>query len=158
MFIVNRLDTSRLGIIAKALGLTAICIVAMVATVHIAPIVIATLAAIVATTLGIVAAAAVAITHAAIFAATMLLAVAVRVVIFAALALVLPVLWRSCCWLWAHRDGVFIAARGLALGAVVVGVFVAACVWGPVLVAALPSVATVAGVFGGFIAAAGKVM
>ena len=158
MFIVNRLDTSRIAVIAKALGLTAMIVIAFVATVHIAPIVIATLAAIVATTLGIVAAAAVAITHAAIFAATMLLAVAVRVVIFAALALVLPVLWRMCRWLWAHRDGVAVLAKGLALGAVVVGGFVAACVWGPVLVAALPSVATVAGVFGGFIAAAGKVM
>lgn len=143
MFIVNRLDTSRIAVIAKALGLTAICIVAMVATVHTAPIAIATMAALAATTLGIVAAVAVAITHAAIFAA---------------LALVLPFAWRMCRWLWAHREGVAVLAKGLALWCLVVGVFVAACVWGPVLVAALPSVATVAGVFGGFIAAAGKVM
>ena len=152
MFIVNRLDTSRLGIIAKALGLTAMIVIAFVATVHIAPVVIATLAAIVATTLGIVAAVAVAVAHAAIFAATMLLAVAMRVVIFAALALVLPVLWRLARWLWAHREGVAVLAKGLALGCLVVGCFVAACVWGPVLVAALPTVGTVAGVFGGFVA------
>ena len=157
MFIVNRLDTSRIAVIAKALGLTAMIVIAFVATVHIAPVVIATLAAIVATTLGIVAAVAVAVAHAAIFAATMLLAVAMRAVIFAALALVLPVLWRLARWLWAHREGVAVLAKGLALGCLVVGVFVTACVWGPVLVAALPTVGTVAGVFGGFVAA-GKVI
>ena len=157
MFILNRLDTSRIAVIAKALGLTAMIVIAFVATVHIAPVVIATLAAIVATTLGIVAAVAVAVAHAAIFAATMLLAVAMRAVIFAALALVLPVLWRLARWLWAHREGVAVLAKGLALGCLVVGVFVTACVWGPVLVAALPTVGTVAGVFGGFVAA-GKVI
>ena len=152
MFIVNRLDTSRLGIIAKALGLTAICIVAMVATVHIAPIVIATLAAIAATTLGIVAAVAVAVAHAAIFAATMLLAVAVRVAIFAALALVVPVLWRMCRWLWAHREGVAVLAKGLALGCLVVGVFVTACVWGPVLAAVIGKVIVAGAVMAGSMA------
>lgn len=157
MFIVNRLDTSRLSIIAKALGLTAICIVAMVATVHIAPVVIGVILAALAAVVSFVAAVAVAVAHAAIFAATMLLAVAVRVAIFAALALVVPVLWRMCRWLWAHREGVAVLAKGLALGCLVVGVFVTACVWGPVLVAALPTVGTVAGVFGGFVAA-GKVI
>ena len=93
--------------------------------------------------------------HAAAFAVTTLAAVAVRCVVVLALVRALPVVWRSAVAMWAHRDGLLIAVKGLALAGIVISVFVVALVWLPVVLTAcctvLPQVATVVGVFGGAI-------
>lgn len=94
--------------------------------------------------------------HAALYA----LACAVRAAVLVALCRVLPVvvrvLWRLAVMLWAHRDGIALAAKALCFAAVVVGCFVVALVWTPVVLTAcctvLPQTSIATIVLGGAVA------
>lgn len=156
MYIINCLDTTATRNILRALLLTAACIVGMIAAYYATALVVPVLVVALTAVAALVVTVATVLAHAVAYAVTMLAAVAVRMVVIVALARALPWLWRAAVVVWAHRDGLLIAAKGLTLCAVVVSVFVVALVWLPAIIAGcctvLPQVATVAGVLGGAVA------
>lgn len=155
MYIINYLDTTATRNVLRALLLTAVCIVGMLIAYCAASLLMPLLVAALTAVLTLVVAVATAGLSAAAYAVTTLAAVAVRMAVVLALVRALPLVWRGAVALWAHRDGVLVVAKGLALAGVVVGVFVVALVWLPVILTAcctvLPQVATVGAVFGGVV-------
>lgn len=87
----------------------------------------------------------------------MLAAVVVRAVVVVALVRALPVVWRVAVALYGHREGLLIAAKGLALCAVVVGCFVGAILVAPLVLAVAGKIIVAGAVMAGAIVT-GKVM
>lgn len=157
MYIINRLPVAGIATAIRVLCLTALIVLSFVAAYTVTPFIVAAIAAVLATVVQVVAAILAIVAHAALFA----LACAVRGAVLVALCRALPVavrvLWRLAVAVYRHRDGLLIAAKGLALAAVVVGVFVGAIVVMPLVLAAAGKALVVAAVVGGAVLS-GKVM
>lgn len=120
------------------------------------PYVVDAIIAVLATVAQVVAVVVAVTVHAALFAMSCAVRAAVLVALCRLLPVVVPVLWRLAVAVWTHRAGIALAAKGLAFAAVVVGVFVVALVWMPVILTAcctvLPQTAIATIVLGGAVA------
>lgn len=157
MYIINCLDTTATRATLRALLLTAVCFLGMIAAYYVTALVVPVLVAALTAVAALVVTVASAALSAAAFAVTMLTAVAVRMVVVLALVRVMPMLWRAVVALWAHRDGLMVAAKGLAWCAVVVGCFVGAILVAPLVLAVAGKVIVTSAVMAGAIVT-GKVM
>lgn len=126
MYIINCLDTTATRNILRALLLTAVCVLGMLIAYYAAIVVLPVLVAALTAAITVVVTLTTVLAHAAAYAVTMLAAVAVRCVVVLAIVRALPWLWRAAVAVWAHRDGLLVVAKGAALCAVVVSVFVVA--------------------------------
>ena len=156
MYALNFFDTTATRNVLRALLLTAVCVLGMLIAYYAAIVVLPLLVAALTAAVAVVVTVATVVLSAAAYAVTMLAAVAVRCVVVLALVRAMPWLWLAAVALYSHRDGLLIAAKGLALAGVVISVFVVALVWLPAILTAcctvLPQVGVVAGVFGGAVA------
>lgn len=134
--LLNVFDTTATRNTLRALLLTAVCVLGMLIAYFAAALIVPLLVAALSTAVAVVVTVATALVHAAAYAVTVALWCAVRCVVVLALVRALPVLWRAAVALWAHRGGLLVVAKGLALAAVVVGCFVVALVWLPVVLTA----------------------
>lgn len=128
MFILNAIDITGIRTAVRALGLTAICVVSFVATIYVAPVVITAIVAALAAVVAFIAAVVAVIAHAAAYAISMALWCGAGCAVTVVLAKVVPCLWT-------RRHGLLIAAKGLALAAVVAGCFVGAVMVAPLVLA-----------------------
>jgi hypothetical protein len=143
--ILNAIDSAATRAIIKTMLLTALIVTLFVAAYAVTPFVVAAITAV----LAIVA-------HAALFALACAVRAAVLVALCRALPVVVRVLWRLAVAVWAHRAGIALAAKALCFAAVVVGCFVVALVWTPVVLTAcctvLPQTSIATIVLGGAVA------
>lgn len=161
MYVLNVLNTATVRTAIRALALAAVFAIVFATINFVVPIIVAAVTAALTAAFAVVVAVGAVLIHAATYAVTLALWCAVRgaivVMLWRALPVVVPVLWRVCVATWRNRDMVLVAAKGLTLVCVVVGVFVTALVYGPVLVVVLGKVAVVAVTMTGAVASV-KVM
>jgi hypothetical protein len=154
--ILNAIDSAATRAIIKTMLLTALIVTLFVAAYAVTPFVVAAITAALATVAHVVAATLAIVAHAALYALACLVRAAVLVALCRALPVVARVLWRMAVAVWAHRAGIALAAKALCFAAVVVGCFVVALVWTPVVLTAcctvLPQTSIATIVLGGAVA------
>ena len=144
MYALNFFDTTATRNVLRALLLTAACVLGMLIAYYAAIVVLPLLVAALSAVCAVVVAAASAVLSAAAYAVTVALWCAVRMVVIVALVRALPLPWRAAVVVWAHRDGLLIVGKGLALAAVVVACFLGAILVAPLVLAVAGKIAVVA--------------
>lgn len=144
MLVTYFLPVAGIRIVFRALCLTAAIVVCFVAAYYATALVVPVLVAALTAVLALVVTVATAVLSAAAYAVTVALWCAVRMVVIVALVRALPLPWRAAVVVWAHRDGLLIVGKGLALAAVVVACFLGAILVAPLVLAVAGKIAVVA--------------
>lgn len=152
MYILNAMDTATVRTTIKAAALAIGFAIVFALSYYAVALVVPVIAAALTAAFAVVVTVASVLAHAAAYAVTVALGCAARVVVMMALVRVLPWLWRAAAVVWAHRDGLLIAAKGMACVGIAVGCFVGAILVAPLVLAVAGKIAVVAVTMAGAVA------